>query len=296
MTKINNVNSNEIQQFNLIDFSKNYMIILLGFFILLLPTLYDLVTSLWQLDDQAHGPIIFAVVIWLFWQKKDELAKLNTHPNIFASFLLLIPTLLIYITGRSQGVLIFEIGSFIPLVMSILLLNKGWGALQITWFALLFMVFLIPIPGPIVDLLTSVLKGQISHIAEYILYNMGYPVARSGVLITIGQYQLLVADACSGLNSMFSLLAVGSLYIYITNHTNRLRSAILVLAIIPMAFLANVIRVIILILVTYHLGDAAGQGFIHNFAGMILFSFALAGTFVLDIALGLFMKDKVDIS
>ncbi|QLG88221.1 exosortase B [Chitinibacter bivalviorum] len=281
-------------QFDLAVFLKQNILILFGLLALVIPTIYSLSIGLWQTDDQAHGPIILAIVLWLFWQVKDQLFELENKPQLFAAFWVIIPALLAYILGRSQAILMLEIGSFIPLVIGLLLLNKGWRAISVGWFALVFMLFLIPLPGFVVDALTGALKGQVSHIAEVVLYAAGYPVARSGVLITVGQYQLLVADACSGMHSMFSLLAVGSLYVFITNHSNRIRNTLLILAILPMAFAANIIRVMTLILVTFHFGDAAGQGFIHDFAGMALFAIALIGMFLLDALLGVFMRNKAE--
>ncbi|MCZ7562780.1 MAG: exosortase [Burkholderiales bacterium] len=156
------------------------------------------------------------------------------------------------------------------------------------WFPLLFLVFMVPLPGVIVDAITGPLKQNVSLIAENLLYWTGYPVARTGVVLSVGPYQLLVADACSGLNSMYSLSALGGLYLYLMQYQSRWRNAILLGAILPIAFAANVIRVMILVLVTYHFGDAAGQGFLHGFAGMILFVIALVLLFVLDAVLGLF--------
>lgn len=101
-------------------------------------------------------------------------------------------------------------------------------------------------------------------------------------MITIGQYQLLVADACSGLHSMFSLAALGTLFMYIMKRESRAHNAIMLLAILPIAFISNIIRVIVLVLVTYHLGDEAGQGFLHGAAGMVLMLAALMFFFVLD--------------
>nr|WP_314900888.1 exosortase B [uncultured Deefgea sp.] len=279
-------------QFDLAVFFKQNILILIGFLALAIPTIISLAKGIWQSDDQAHGPIILAIVIWLFWQVKDKIAAVDAQSNSIIGFSLVIIALLFYVLGRSQAILLFEVGAFIPLVCGLLLISKGWRAIPIAWFAILFMLFLIPLPGSVVDALTGALKGQVSHIAEVLLYAAGYPVARSGVLITVGQYQLLVADACSGMNSMFSLLAVGSLYVYITNHSNKIRNLLLILAILPIAFAANIIRVMTLILVTYHYGDAAGQGFIHDFAGMALFAIALIGMFVLDMVLGLFLHDK----
>src|SRR4029079_17428150 len=106
-------------------------------------------------------------------------------------------------------------------------------------------------PGP--------LKQWISTIVVSVLYAVGYPIAQSGVMISIGQYQLLVADACSGLHSMFSLSALGTLSVCIGGRKSGVHSAIMRPSILPIAFIANICRVIVLVLITYHLGDAAGQ-------------------------------------
>ena len=107
-----------------------------------------------------------------------------------------------------------------------------------------------------------------------------------GVMLSIGQYQLLVADACSGLHSMFSLSALGSLYLYMMARKSWLRNAVILAAIIPIAILANILRVIVLVLVTYYFGDAAGRGFLHGFAGMVLFIAALFLLVGIDTTLG----------
>ena len=142
------------------------------------------------------------------------------------------------------------------------------------------------------DAATGPLKQHVSEIAEQVLYFFDYPVARSGVTLTVGPYQLLVADACSGLHSMFSLSAMGLLYLYLMQHGSWMRNGILIASILPIAFFANIIRVMILVLVTYHLGDEAGQGFLHGFAGILLFIVALLILFALDGLLGYVFKPR----
>jgi exosortase len=122
-----------------------------------------------------------------------------------------------------------------------------------------------------------------------VLYNLGYPVSRTGVILSVGPYQLLVADACAGLNSMFTLEALGLLYMNLMNYTAPARNIALALLIIPISFVSNVVRVMILVLVTYHFGDEAGQGFVHGFAGMVLFMVALMLMLATDKVLGLFL-------
>jgi len=102
-----------------------------------------------------------------------------------------------------------------------------------------------------------------------------YPISRTGVTLRIGQYMLLVADACAGLHTLLTLEALGLLYLNVVRRDSAIRNIGLAILIVPISFTANVIRVITLTLVTYHLGDAAGQGFLHGFAGMVLFISAL---------------------
>jgi len=106
----------------------------------------------------------------------------------------------------------------------------------------------------------------------------------------MGQYQLLVADACAGLNSMFSLSALGVLYLYLMRRKNWLHIALILASLVPIAFCANVVRVIVLVLVTYHFGDAAGQGFVHGLSGLVLFVIALFGVVCLDATLARLVK------
>jgi exosortase len=119
------------------------------------------------------------------------------------------------------------------------------------------------------------MKIAVSYVTETVLYHVGYPISRNGVILYMGQYQLLVADACAGLHTLFSLEALGLLYLHIVKHESWTRNTALAILIIPISFTANVIRVITLTLVTYYFGDAAGQGFVHSFAGMVLFITAL---------------------
>lgn len=259
--------------------------ILVGLVALYGPTWYSLASTTWQSDEQAHGPIILAVVAWLFWDCRGRLAAIEARPLPLVGWMALIFGLLLYVVGRSQDIILFEVGSQIAVGSAVVLLTLGREGMRVAWFPLLFLVFMIPVPGFVIDALTGPLKHQVSVVAESLLYGVGYPIARSGVVLTIGQYQLLVADACSGLNSMFSLSALGLLYVYLTRESAWWKIAILLASVLPIAFVANIVRVIILVLVTYHLGDEAGQGFIHGFAGMILFVIALSLLFLLDAAL-----------
>ena len=261
----------------------------LGLVLLFGPAYAELARTVWATDEQGHGPIILVVSGWLLYTKRHDLAALPTAPLAWLAWPLLVFGLLLYALGRSQDIIMFAIGSQIILLVAMLLLFKGVQALKLVWFALFFMLFMVPLPEALVAALTAPLKSAVSAVASSLLYQAGYPVGRSGVVMTVGPYQLLVADACAGLNSMFTLEALGMLYMNLMRYTNPVRNIALALLLVPTAFVANIVRVMILVLVTYHFGDEAGQGFVHSFAGMVLFMVALGLMLVLDKFLGLFL-------
>ncbi len=248
--------------------------VFLGLIALYVPTWVDLSTSIWATEAQAHGPIILGVALWFFWKQRVVIHEMEGKPAK-AGWPLFILGLLLYVIGRSQDILLFEVGSQIVVIAGLLLILRGWGALRAAWFPLFFLLFMIPLPGAFVDALTLPMKMAVSYVAEHILYAVGYPISRTGVILQVGQYKLLVADACAGLQTLFTLEALGLLYLNIVRHDSFFRNAALAILIIPISFTANVFRVMVLTLITYHFGDEAGQGFLHGFAGMVLFITAL---------------------
>jgi exosortase B len=270
----------------------DWLPVLAGLLVLYIPTFFDLAGSHWQRDDYAHGPIILAVIAWLIWDKRDILlagpASIAPVPGIT----LLVCGLLFYIVGRAHDLVIFEVGALVPILAGSLLSMRGWPALRALWFMLFFIAYLVPLPGFFVDALTLPMKQYVSETAAEVLYAAGYPIARAGVILTIGQYQLLVADACAGLNSMFSLTALGLLYLYVIQRRSWLHNGLMLASLLPIAFCANIVRVVILVLVTYHFGDAAGQGFVHGLSGLVLFIIALISTFLLDAILARLTKPR----
>ena len=267
-------------------------LLLLGLVAMYVPSYIMLAERVWSTDEQGHGPIILAVSIYLIYAKRHELAALEPAPDYWLGAPLLAVALLMYVLGRSQFIMFLEIFSQIVMLVALALLFMGRRALRIVWFPLFFMLFMVPLPGTLVAAVTAPLKSAVSAVAASLLYHLGYPVGRAGVVLTVGQYELLVADACAGLNSMFTLEALGLLYMNLMRYTNVLRNVVLAVLIIPIAFVANIARVMILVLVTYYFGDEAGQGFIHGFAGMVLFMVGLMLMLGTDRILSIIFKGK----
>ena len=253
---------------------KEWWPIALGLAALYVPTLYDLFSGPWSQDEQMHGPIVLGIACWLLHRNWHTLPAAGTASARWG-WLPLIGGLLCYLVGRSQNIGFLEVGSVLWVLCGLLLINRGNAGLRAQWFALFFMLFMIPLPGVLVDMVTLPMKTAVSYVVENLLYFAGYPIARTGVTLQIGQYMLLVADACAGLHTLLTLEALGLLYLNLVRRDSRTRNIGLALLIIPISFTANVIRVMALTLITYHWGDAAGQGFLHRFAGMVLFLSAL---------------------
>jgi exosortase B len=272
--------------------NRSWLLAAFGFAVMYAPVYWWAANGIWQTEEQGHGALILAVMVWLFWGLRAPIAAVPAEPRPVAGWLVFAVGLFVYLVGQVFQISILEFGSQPFIVAGILLLLKGSGATRVAWFALFYFIFMIPLPGIIVDAVTGPLKNWISAIVVEILYRVGYPISRNGVVLNIGQYQMLVADACSGLHSMYSLSALGTLFMYIMGRTSRLHNAIMVVSILPIAFTANIVRVMILVLITYHFGDEAGQGFLHGTAGMVLMLVALACFFALDALLARILKPR----
>lgn len=266
------------------------LLLALGFLALYGGTYAELSRTTWATEELNYGPLILAVSLWLFHRERHALSQLAPDPAPRAGYGLLAFGLLLYALGVSQSIMLFEVGSQVAVIAAVLLILKGWPAVRLLWVPLLLMTFLVPLPDLVVALVTGPLKIAVSAVATHLLHAAGYPVARSGVVMTVGQYQLLVADACAGLTSIVTLEAVGIVYMKLVGHVSVLRNTILALLLVPVAFVANVVRVIILVLVTYYLGDAAGQGFVHSLAGLLLIGVATLLMIAVDGLLGLGLR------
>lgn len=264
--------------------------LLAGLAALLIPTLLSLAQQHWSTDNGAHGPIIFVSGVWLLWRERQHI---QFKPGSVSSAWLvasLPPLLLLYVYGRSFGVLIAESAALYGVLVLLGLFYWGPPTMRLLRFPVLYLAFLIRPPSGLVTEFTQPLKIWLSETAVGILHLFNYPVGRSGVLIQVGQYELMVQQACAGLGSIVSLLAIGLLYVHLSNRGQNRRNLLLILGIVPIAILANLLRVIILVLLTYHVSDSVAQSFAHELAGMVTFALSMVGMLALDYALTRFER------
>lgn len=258
------------------------VLLLAGYALLLLPSGWDLLAGRWSAYSGGHEVLVLGVCAWLMYRDRAGWLYVPSHPAPRLGAALLLTSLLLYVFGRTQQVLRLEWLSLIAVAAALLLMLRGWRGLRANGFALAFFLFAIPLPFTLELLFTAPLKMWVSATASWLLTWAGYPAGRSGVVITIGQYQLLVAEACAGLHSMVVLEAMGLLYGHLMAYRSWGRQLAMAVLVVPLSIIANVARVLVLALLTYYFGDAVGQGFLHRFAGLLLFALTLLGLAGID--------------
>jgi exosortase len=256
--------------------------LLLGLAVLTAPTIASLGQQTWSKEAGAHGPIVLATGMWLVWRKREELAAMAEPGSPWLITLGMAVSLPFYVFGRAYDFISIEVAGLYGVYMTALYAHVGLRAMLKTWFPLLYLGFLVPPPGWLIDQLTAPLKLFVSTVATDGLQAAGIPIFRQGVTLIVAQYQLLVEDACSGMNSLTGLIAISLFYIYLLRNASWRYSLFLVGMVIPIAIIANIVRIVILVLLTYYFGNAVAQGFLHETAGMLLFGTSLMLVFLID--------------
>lgn len=260
----------------------SHLPLLVGLALLGVPTVITLGEQVWSNEAGAHGPIVLLTGLWLIWRKQGELREAAQPGAAWLTALMLLVALPLYVFGRAYDFISLEAAGLYGVGVAVMHAKFGLQALRTTWFPLFYLAFLIPPPGWLMDSITAPLKLFVSYVTTAGLQLFGLPVYREGVTLMVAQYQLLVEDACSGMNSMTGLVAISLFYIYLLRNASWRYSLFLVCLVIPIAVIANIIRVATLVLLTYFFGDAVAQGFLHMAAGLLLFTSALLLVFLVD--------------
>lgn len=249
------------------------------------PTLLFVAQESWSTEQGSHGPIVLFTGLWLLWRQWPDARPLATRPDPAKVGVLIAAFLALYAFARITQIVEFEGYFMYATVLAVLYSIIGAAAMKRLWFPLFYIAFIFPPPESLVDAVTLPMKMELSRAAVGFLSWLDYPIGGEGVRIYVGQYELLVAAACSGLNSIISLSAISLFYIYVRHQADWRYSLLLIFLIVPVALIANFVRVLTLILLTYHFGEAAAQGFLHNFAGVFMFAVALMVIYLADEAI-----------
>jgi exosortase len=255
-----------------------------GCALIVLPTMFDVARDSWSTEQGGHGPLVLATGAWALWRELKGRSIEFRPGKLRPSFLVLVLCLGVFVVAQITGVLEARAFAMYGALIASAYMLFGAPLIRAIWFPLVYLAFTLPPPDTVVAAVTQPIKIAISSWAVSLLHALGYPIANSGVTIQMGQYQLLVAAACAGLNSIVTLTALCLFYVYLRHRSNPIAFLVIALAAIPVAIVSNFVRVLVLVLVTYYFGDAAAQGFLHDFAGLLMFSVALVTIFAVDTA------------
>ena len=254
--------------------------VLLSVAAIYVPTFRKLFSYGWRLADYSQGPLVLAAFLWLLWRQKEvfyDPVDDDAHPFFLA---LMACGLLIYLFGQAERALVIESLSMVPVFIGTAGLLFG-GAARRVLFPALYLVFLVPPPAFMADMITSPLKKFSTAASVFILRSAGYAASRTGVLLRVGDYMIVVGRACSGMRSLVALMAAGALYAYLRKAPAP-KKIFLFASVLPISIGANVARLVAMALLTYHFGEAAGRGLPHEFLGLVVFAAALACLFGLE--------------
>jgi len=248
--------------------------------VLYIPKFFDLYKTRWDFIDYTHAYFILPLSIWLVWRKrlrlKEIVNKNDRHYNNALNLFLLLTGLTMHLWGLRQGYFFFQIISIIPFLFGLTGYLYGNDMAKELSFPILYLLLLIPPPFGILDSITLPMRHAISVATESILALLNYPITRSGLELTIGYTTIFMGAPCSGFRSLITMFSLVLVYVYIMNGSILKKSALAV-CIVPLSLLGNLIRVITLCLITFYFGEEAGQGFFHNFSGIVIFIITLSG-------------------
>jgi exosortase len=254
-----------------------------GFAVLYRNVVFKLVHD-WGTDDNySHGFLIVPIALYLIWERRGRLAEAAPRPSNLG-IVVILGSVAVLGAGILGAELFLTRISILGVLAGIVLFLYGWQHLRILGFPLAFLLLMIPIPAIIFNQIAFPLQLLASRFGELALNIAGIPVLREGNVITLSNTTLYVAEACSGIRSLISLLTLAIVYGYVIERRNWARVT-LALASIPVAIVANGFRVAGTGILAYHVGPEAAQGFFHEFSGWLVFVVAFILLFAVQRAI-----------
>jgi exosortase len=240
----------------------------------------------WTADpDYSHGFFVVPLAAFFAWERRERLASVPLRPHV-AGLAVLAASLVVFIAGRYGSELFLTRVSMIGVLAGLIVFLAGWAHLRILAFPIAFLLFMIPLPAIVFNQVAFPLQILASRLGEVAISATGVPVLREGNVLLLPGRSLEVAEACSGIRSLLSLLMLAIILGYFTERRMGPRVAIAVAA-IPIAVIANAIRVAGTGLASYWISPAAAEGFFHSFSGWLMFVVALAGLLAVHRAIDL---------
>jgi exosortase len=251
-------------------------VLLLAFVTLALYTpVLGRLTHQWYDDpNYSHGFFVPAFSGYLIWNNRRKIGAIKALPSAWGAILVLGSLAVLYLGSLGSELFLQRI-SLVGVIAGLVVYFTGWRRLRAVAFPIFFLLFMIPLPAVIYNQTVFPLQLLASRLATSCLEILNlFPVLREGNLLLLDRYTLEVVDACSGVRSLTSLVALAMGYSYLAERRLGIR-VFLVLAMVPVAIVSNGIRVMITALLVNYFGISAGEGFMHSFSGLAIFLVSL---------------------
>ena len=235
--------------------------------------LMALVRQWWDEPDYSHGFLVPLCCLWLLWQRRERLEAAETKPSA-SGLAIIIFSFGVLLMGSLAAELFLQRISLIGVLLGLVVWLWGWPKARQAAFALLFLILMIPLPRLVYFQVVFPLQMVATRLATAVLHRINlFPVLREGNILILPSTRLEVAEACSGLRSLFSLLTIAALYAYLGEKKNWKR-VVLCLLVVPIAVVGNAGRVVFAAISAELAGVSAAEGWAHFASGLFLFLFS----------------------
>ena len=243
------------------------------------PVLKSLILTWYNNEDYSHGFLIIPISLYIIWEKRHILAQVPRKASQLG-LIFIILSLLIYVFAQIMEIASLASLSMLLLLAAIVTYLQGFAMLKALSFPLAFLIFMIPVPAQIYSALTINLQLFVTQASAWLTPFIGVSLYHEGNVIYLPHRTLQVVNACSGMRSVISLLALSAIIGYFYLRSNRLRSVLFLLG-IPVAVVTNIVRVLVLIAAFHYFNTDLTAGTAHTVLGLVIFALALALTILL---------------
>jgi exosortase len=240
----------------------------------------DLVLQWWNDADYGHGFFVPLFSGYILWRERDRWTKTEIKPSNFG-FVVMLGAVALLLLGSLGAEFFTSRFSLLVLLAGIILFLAGWKMLHAVSFPLGYLMWMIPIPVIIYNQITFPLQLIASRLATAWLEFAQVPVLRDGNILILSNYSLEVVEACSGIRSLMTLMALAVAYGYLVSPRRWVRY-VLAAFMVPIAIVTNALRIMGAGILARHFGPAAAEGFLHQFSGWAIFLVALGLMFASD--------------
>ncbi len=245
------------------------LIVAAGFLLLYRHVLAKLALDWWTDDNYSHGFFIIPVAAYLAWERRTRFCAAACRPT-FVGLIVIVGSILVLVGGVLGSELFLTRISLLGTTGGIVLFLFGWPRLRVLAFPMAFLFLMIPLPAILFNQIAFPLQLLASRFGEATLGAVDIPVLREGNVLILANTTLEVAEACSGIRSLISLLTLGIVFGYFADSRVWVRTLI-ALSSVPVAIVANGARVAGTGIAASYIGPAAAEGFFHEFSGWIVF-------------------------